>query len=395
MRGSRRSWMLAGTFLLALPFGGCNCGQRHEGLAGESGIPQGPPRLDFGNVAVGQSIRLPVWLSNAGTAPLDLLSQSTSGPPFSEPTPFAATSLLPGGKGNAVVAFSPTAPGPFSGTLTIDGDGEPTALVIPMTGVGFDIAVTARPHEPSPSARCRWGIKPAPTQTADLRGTPKFGRRLSLLRDEQPGPRVHGGRCARDLHGRGERPALAAGASLALTVAFEPDAGLDLQLGLHLHHLRGSDHPELPRQPVHLAQRPGGLQASFPISPNPIVFSSVPGGQHQHPNHPTRHQRGQRRGDGQLPLLAEPSGRLPAGACEQALLQLWDAFGGAARDPGRGAGASPSRCPTSSSGSTADTDVLAAALHHPRARDAVGRHRTTSKPARAPRPARSLLRRPR
>ena len=274
MLGSRRSWMLVGALFFALPFGGCNCGQRHEGLAGESGIPQGPPRLDFGNVAVGQSIRLPVWLSNAGTAPLDLLSQSTSGPPFSEPTPFAATSLLPGGKGNAVVAFSPTAPGPFSGTLTIDGDGEPTALVIPMTGVGFDIAVTASPMSLS-FGQVPVGISPAPTQTVTFANAGSAGVYLSFgmssLAPEYTVADAQGTSMA------GANVLLAAGASLALTVAFAPDAVSIFNSAFTFTACADQTTQScLASQSISLSGQ--GVAGQLSISPNPIVFGSVPVG---------------------------------------------------------------------------------------------------------------------
>jgi hypothetical protein len=105
--------------------------------------------LDFGATPAGTSITRLLVISNTGTAPLTLLSQMTSGAPFTVET--AAGSPIPAG-GNATtrLVYSPSAAGTHNGTFSVacDDPASPIASVAlhgtcnPVTGPRITLSRT-------------------------------------------------------------------------------------------------------------------------------------------------------------------------------------------------------------------------------------------------------------
>ena len=100
-----------------------------------------PPRissptvnLNFGKVAQGRPVTLPITVNHAG----DLIKWTAAGLSnlnfsFSQTGKFkgpAGTfSLTPGGSGNYLASFDTSVPGQFSGTITITSDDKETPLL--------------------------------------------------------------------------------------------------------------------------------------------------------------------------------------------------------------------------------------------------------------------------
>jgi len=111
-------------------------------------IDVGPDPLDFGDVFVGSSASLPLSVENTGNATLSVSNIGGSGAPFSVFPP-PAFDITDGGLPRSVdIGFSPTVPGIFSGTVTINSNADNVDPVL--------IAVTGR------------GIEPAPALEADI-----------------------------------------------------------------------------------------------------------------------------------------------------------------------------------------------------------------------------------
>jgi hypothetical protein len=94
-------------------------------------------RVDFDTVFVGQSKRRAVTLINEGHEPLEVLSIAA------EPAEFApletALVLAPGDQASVSIDFSPLAPGPYSGTLTVtSNDPDTPRLVIPLDALAAE-----------------------------------------------------------------------------------------------------------------------------------------------------------------------------------------------------------------------------------------------------------------
>jgi len=96
-------------------------------------IDVSPDPLDFGDVFVGSSASLPLSVENTGSATLSISNISSSGLPFS---------------GSVDIGFSPTVPGIFSGTVTINSNADNVDPVM--------VTVSGR------------GIEPAPALEADI-----------------------------------------------------------------------------------------------------------------------------------------------------------------------------------------------------------------------------------
>ncbi len=163
MRDSSRWWMVAAVSGALSLADGCNCGHRGGNLQTQVGIPQNVSTLNFGNVAVGQTLWMKLQVTNIGAGVLDFESQNISGPPFTEPTKLPA-SLPPGGKDDAVITFAPTVAGPVTGKLTFTDDGEPTSVTVTLEGTGLDLNVTASPTALS-FGQVPVGTRPSPSQT--------------------------------------------------------------------------------------------------------------------------------------------------------------------------------------------------------------------------------------
>jgi hypothetical protein len=98
-----------------------------------SGFP-----FDWGRVAIGQSKRMPVVISNGGNKDLLITSAEIAGAGFAPETP---VDRVPAGESReSMLAFSPTAPGPVSGTLTLmSNDPDQPTIRLELRGFGLDL----------------------------------------------------------------------------------------------------------------------------------------------------------------------------------------------------------------------------------------------------------------
>ena len=121
------------------PFGpvalsGTGSGEAVSGAA----IRIAPGSLDFGTVGIGESKSLPVTVRNAGDAPLDVLSGTSSNSVFS--ASFARFTLAPGVSRDILVTFTPNAIGAQIGRITIySGDRANPSVDVTLSGTGQKI----------------------------------------------------------------------------------------------------------------------------------------------------------------------------------------------------------------------------------------------------------------
>jgi outer membrane protein assembly factor BamB len=268
-----RRWVL---FAAAISAGGC-CkaadGKGGSTLVAETGIPQVPAQINFGNVAVGQSLQAQLPLVNGGSAVLDITKQAVSGPPFSLPTPLQVTSVLPGANTHAVVAFAPTQAGPASGTITLTDDGDPTSVTVALIGVGLDLSVSAVPTS------LNFGTVPvgstAPTQNVTFTNTSSSTLFIAV---------ATGGTAPEyavtDPQGKavaGAPVSLATNASYVVTVAFTPDMASIFNSTFPFTICQtAATSACLAPQLISLTGQ--GATSQLVFSPNPIVFSGIPDG---------------------------------------------------------------------------------------------------------------------
>lgn len=97
--------------------------------------------LAFGDVAVGSSAERTVTITNSGTAPLVVSGMTVSGGLSSMLTAsWTSGSVAPGTSQNVLVRVSPTSPGGFNGSLTVNGDQTSGVNTMPISvnAVGFN-----------------------------------------------------------------------------------------------------------------------------------------------------------------------------------------------------------------------------------------------------------------
>jgi hypothetical protein len=98
-----------------------------------------PTTIDFGNVLVGSTASKPATLTNNDSAPIEVLSESTTGDPVFGATPTTGT-VAPGMSLPLTVTFQPTTTGTFGGEaswLVRRSDtptAPPTTLTLPLAG---------------------------------------------------------------------------------------------------------------------------------------------------------------------------------------------------------------------------------------------------------------------
>jgi len=105
-----------------------------------------PASVPFGNLAAGTTSTKPVRLTNSGSAPLVITSISRPSAPFSESDncPLSPTSLAPHAFCTINVTFSPSALGPYTGSITITDNASNSPQTINLSGTGIN-AVTLSP----------------------------------------------------------------------------------------------------------------------------------------------------------------------------------------------------------------------------------------------------------
>jgi len=101
--------------------------------------------LAFGDVSVGSSAERTFTITNTGNAPLVVSGMTVTGGLASILTAsWTNGSIAPGASQNVLVRVSPTTPGGFSGTVTVNGDQTSgvNTLPISLNAVGFSAAGT-------------------------------------------------------------------------------------------------------------------------------------------------------------------------------------------------------------------------------------------------------------
>ncbi len=99
-----------------------------------------PLAMDFGSVAVGTRLTLPVVLSNSplNNANIDIGQVSLAGVDFSlTPPPTLPATLTPGKSLTVTVTFSPSEGGASAGSLTISSDAPNNGVTLPISGFGL------------------------------------------------------------------------------------------------------------------------------------------------------------------------------------------------------------------------------------------------------------------
>ena len=114
---------------------------------GPGGCPPSPPatpaigvtpaRLDFGNVMTGQTASMSVTVRNMGNATLTVKSISSSNARFSVSSSSPPFQVAAAGQAAVAVKFAPDAPGPFTGSLTIQSDDPAHSTIsVDLAGTG-------------------------------------------------------------------------------------------------------------------------------------------------------------------------------------------------------------------------------------------------------------------
>ncbi len=105
------------------------------GTGVESHLQVAPGMLSFGSIALGASANLSLTLANTGTATVSSVALNITGD-YAIMTPCSLTTLAPGQSCAVTVAFTPTALGARSGTLTVASSDPSSPISVPLTGTG-------------------------------------------------------------------------------------------------------------------------------------------------------------------------------------------------------------------------------------------------------------------
>jgi len=241
------------------PDGGDGCGE----LCAVTGIPQAAG-LDFGNVPIGQPVNLKLTLQNVGTALLNVTGASITGP---NATDFKlgvklGPQIQQNGSAITTVTFNPATAGPLTASVTIETDGTPGTLNVPLTGVGIDVQICAHPNTIDFGNVQVLGT-PA-TQTINIGNCG-----LSPVSITFPGIQ---GPQATDFGDTGEsNTTLAPGASENITVSYSPAL-----LGPSTANLPYGVCTGCPTQSINLTGV--GVDGQLTFSPSPVNFGSPPAG---------------------------------------------------------------------------------------------------------------------
>lgn len=91
---------------------------------------------DFGEVQIGQSSRVGLKVTNVGTDLAAITSTRFEEAPSGTFFASAPASVAPGDTRDLYITFAPTKPGPFSGRMVIEHDGDSISVSLNLSGVG-------------------------------------------------------------------------------------------------------------------------------------------------------------------------------------------------------------------------------------------------------------------
>ncbi len=117
-------------------------GQLSTGLAASPGLLPFTAAVGVGQSSSSQSVAI----TNSSSYPIPSLTLTATGP-FTLAQNTCTGSLAPGAACTAAVVFQPAVPGALTGTLTASSPVVTTPATVPLSGTGFDFAVT--PSGPS------------------------------------------------------------------------------------------------------------------------------------------------------------------------------------------------------------------------------------------------------
>ena len=133
--------------------------------SGNATIQLNPAAVNFGNVTVGKTSSLTVTILNSGTASATITQATVSNSQFKLSGISLPMAVAAGQSGTATVSVTPTASGPVSGTLSVQGDSGTAPVVVNMTATG----VTTNPQISLSNTAINFGSVTVNTQaTANL-----------------------------------------------------------------------------------------------------------------------------------------------------------------------------------------------------------------------------------
>ncbi len=117
-----------------------------SGSATPAPLTLSPTALDFGSVTVGSPARLPVQVTNNGTAPITFTSITTKGDFTAGGTcPAPGGQLAPSATCTIQVTFTPAATSTRTGTLSIATSASTLPLTVSLTGIGIQSKLVVTP----------------------------------------------------------------------------------------------------------------------------------------------------------------------------------------------------------------------------------------------------------
>ncbi len=129
------------------------------GSSSPGSLTASPSSLSFGSTAVGATSTSTVTLSNPGSAAVSMTSVGVTGP-FSEGNN-CGTSLAAGASCTVTVAFTPTAAGSASGTLSVNSSAAGSPLTVALTGTGTSANTNLALNQPVTASGYTQGYVPA------------------------------------------------------------------------------------------------------------------------------------------------------------------------------------------------------------------------------------------
>lgn len=112
----------------------------------DPGLSASPPSLDFGQQVVGTtSAAIPVTIASTGSTDLTVTGATASGDFAADGSGCTAQPIAPGQACVILVAFSPTATGSRSGTLTIKSNAPSSPDTVALSGTGLAPVITVTP----------------------------------------------------------------------------------------------------------------------------------------------------------------------------------------------------------------------------------------------------------
>jgi hypothetical protein len=106
------------------------------GMQAQPAITLNPTSVNFGGVAVGQSVGQAMSITNSGSGTLTVSNIAVAGSGFSITGATLPISLTAGQAANFVARMTPTTTGSVTGSLTITNNSSTPSILVPLSGAG-------------------------------------------------------------------------------------------------------------------------------------------------------------------------------------------------------------------------------------------------------------------